>query len=527
MREIEPRQWNSILTLLAGMIVGLLLGLFIGWVVWPVEWQGATLNELFPTERAEYLGAVADAFALNRSPEAAEVARQRVAALGDNLSSELEAAIAHFSNTADPNRELRINNLTFLASNLGISTPGLVGVTQDAPANTASASDTGNVAPSPESNAATTPGWLTWLLYVLAGLLLIVLGLYLILRMRQGQGGVPTGEYIDREIGSLQNAVVDPWAQRTQSYVAADDDPVYAMPATADNDWQRPVPADPTLADEYSFDDDPEEPSHVRPGAQTWVGANRGSHVAQLRLDQGDDGSAEEEDFVEEDEDESEPPAPMPPLAGVAAPSAAAMRQPNEPPQSAEAPLFQSHLEPRPTPVRTESSFKGAATHLERPVSLSRPLTKYKMLEIYTAHYQVGIHDYNESRPLMDSTTGKYVGECGMGASTKNSLLQNHPDQVVALEVWLFDKTDEKNVGTQTRVLLSEYAIDHNLEQAFTKERQDDPRPFTAQPNTRFQLESQNLLLDCTITEAVYMPSGPNKGIFQSVTVEMAVYKKG
>jgi hypothetical protein len=114
-----------------------------------------------------------------------------------------------------------------------------------------------------------------------------------------------------------------------------------------------------------------------------------------------------------------------------------------------------------------------------------------------------------------------------MGASPKNGLLQNTSDQVIALEVWLFDKSDERSMATQTRVLFSEYAIDHHLDQAFLKERQDDPRPFTAQPNVHFQLESQNLMLDCTIIEVIYTPSGPLKGAFQSVKVEMAVQKKG
>jgi hypothetical protein len=148
------------------------------------------------------------------------------------------------------------------------------------------------------------------------------------------------------------------------------------------------------------------------------------------------------------------------------------------------------------------------------------------LLEIYTAHYHAGIHDYDESHPITDPSSAKYIGECGMGVSTKNGLLQNNQEQVVALEVWLFDKTDEKNIGSQTRVLLSEYAIDHNLEQAFLKERQSDPRPFTAQPNVRFQLDSQNLLLDCTIVEAIYAANGSAKGTFQSVKVDMAVHRK-
>ena len=160
-----------------------------------------------------------------------------------------------------------------------------------------------------------------------------------------------------------------------------------------------------------------------------------------------------------------------------------------------------------------------------RPTTYTRGTSRFKQLEVYVAQFQAGIQDYDETHPITDPSTGKYIGECGMGVSTKNGLL-NRSEEVVALEVWLFDKTDEKNMGSQTRVLLSEYAVDHNLDQAFLKERQDDPRPFTAQPNVRFQLETQVLRSDCTITEAIYTPSGPTKGTFQSVTVEMSVNKK-
>lgn len=74
--------------------------------------------------------------------------------------------------------------------------------------------------------------------------------------------------------------------------------------------------------------------------------------------------------------------------------------------------------------------------------------------------------------------------------------------------------------------MLSEYVIDNNLEQIFLKERENNPSPFMAQAGVHFQLESQNLLLDCLIVEADYMQGGVNKGIFEKVKVEMNVQQK-
>ena len=148
------------------------------------------------------------------------------------------------------------------------------------------------------------------------------------------------------------------------------------------------------------------------------------------------------------------------------------------------------------------------------------------IIDQHLFYYQMGMAEYDESRPIVDPQSGKYIGECGMGASSKNGLAQVGADQLVALEVWLFDKSDERNLGNQTRILLSEYAIDHNLEQAFLKERQDNPRPFTAQRNVTFQLESQNLLLNCLIVDVKYSTNPATKGIFEQIKVDMTVQKK-
>ena len=64
-----------------GAVIGLALGLWIGWGLWPVEWQGGTLRDLDQAGKAEYIAAVADAFVIYDTPEAAANARQRLGAL--------------------------------------------------------------------------------------------------------------------------------------------------------------------------------------------------------------------------------------------------------------------------------------------------------------------------------------------------------------------------------------------------------------------------------------------------------------
>jgi hypothetical protein len=544
MRFRQPRAFNAGVALVAGVVIGLAVGLLIGWVIWPVEWQGAAVNELFPEAKAEYLAAVAEGYAMYSSPEAAERARRRVAGFGDQLGSELEAAIGHFSASDDPEKSLRISNLTSLAAALGVTLPNLVGVTgaegdAPAPVEEAAATPVDTVA-SPENAAAeqaTAPddagiGWGGWLLGTLIALGLILGGLYLLLQLARRNNATadePMGQIIDREISALQPAEN---AARDQPRLGASGPQPGANRELEDDEFDLP-PIRPAAThqpnaepDEYRFDDDPDDYTSFRAGTPG-AAANRAGHYTSFPLDSNRSGLRRPEPAVtpidpEEEEDEDdlwEEDDETPTTTGI---------QPG--------PGFNSGSTPAATGVGFDQNHRsgvsnanaapGRANSLPRPMTYSRGAARSKLLEVYTAHYHAGIQDYDEAHPITDTHSGKYIGECGMGVSNKHGTLPNNPNQVVALEVWLFDKTDDKNLGNQTRVLLSEYAIDHNLDQAFLRERQDDPRPFTAQPNVQFQVEGQNLLLDCTILEAVYTPSGPNKGVFQSVKVEMAVHRK-
>jgi hypothetical protein len=275
---------------------------------------------------------------------------------------------------------------------------------------------------------------------------------------------------------------------------------------------------------EYGFEDDVDEPATTSVFPDRPVAAPA-SHFSRVQLNENDQDETDESDFAgipNEKDDGDEDGIKASGLHTQNRASNASIGRP-APDASTAANSWAKSTEASFAPPTVNSARSETAARVS---GFSTRNARYKLLEVYTAEYQMGMRDYDEAHGITDTQTSKYIGECGMGTSAKNGLLQNNPDHVVALEVWLFDKTDEKNMGSQTRVLLSEYAVDHNLEQAFVKERQDDPRPFTAQPGVQFDLESQNLLLKCVIVEAVYAASGPTKGIFQSVKVEMHVHKK-
>ena len=611
MNNAKPQQLLATVFSVA-LSIGLLLGLFIGWVLWPVEWQGATLNDLDTAEKAEYLAAVADAFVIYSDPEAAEIAWQRLQGFQPDIQQSFNDAIIYFRDSQQPERAIRISNLGRLASAIGLVPPTLAAIAEPTtegalmplanPAATSNNDTTATGVTTTDTATATTEagssGWVRWLLWLLV-LLLIGGGLYLLRTFMGDDSQLWLASLRERLQNLRSSTATAPWDNDSlgadeftdddyaagiskrqpltgRQLVTADDD--LSFEDEDDGDWRSPAarssdtnyqrdnfsgqetatyrrpPSDqqrPAIEADFAADHDYLDPDELdgdlddegfiadedddsRGGQSTARLPNRFA-VADYALtdnDEDDEIEAEEDDLdVALDTKGKVLPASL--KSGTAAQVSGRSSKLDEQiaddededdeddevediddtPQRATPPVVPLARHREPTPVASAI-----------PAPTQRP--RYKILEQHTLQYRVGIQEYDESKAIMDQAAGKYIGEFGMGVSTKNALAQTTPDQVVALEVWLFDKSDERSMGQQTRILLSEYAVDHNLEQLFLKERQDNPRPFTAQSGVHFQLESQNLLLDCVLIEVKYAQSGPAKGIFQSVKVEMTVQQK-
>ncbi len=170
-----------------------------------------------------------------------------------------------------------------------------------------------------------------------------------------------------------------------------------------------------------------------------------------------------------------------------------------------------------------DDSMESVAAPAASQPSAAVRQTSGRILDTFIAHYQAGVIDFDQSFKIVDPESNRYVGECGMGVNVKNGILQDDPENVIALDVWLYDQKMEKSLGNRTRVLLSEYAFDRNLEPALMRERPNDPPPIVAQPGISFQLKGQSLILDCEVIEAEYVKSERDAGVFQNIKVEMTV----
>ena len=132
--------------------------------------------------------------------------------------------------------------------------------------------------------------------------------------------------------------------------------------------------------------------------------------------------------------------------------------------------------------------------------------------------YMVGDDLFDDSFSI-DSPTGEFLGECGVGIS--ETIGVGEPKKVTALEVWLFDKND---IQTVTKVLMSEHAFsDENLLNRLSAKGD----PFLAKPGAEIELDTATLHLVARVVDMDY-GSGPSPqdSYFERVTLEIAVWQK-
>ncbi len=133
--------------------------------------------------------------------------------------------------------------------------------------------------------------------------------------------------------------------------------------------------------------------------------------------------------------------------------------------------------------------------------------------------YMLGDDLYDDSFSI-DSSTGEFLGECGVGISDVIGV--GEPKKVTAFEVWLFDKND---IQTVTKVLMSEHAYN---DPAIRQRLLSKGEPVMIQPNERILLETATLQLEARIIDQNYGQGAlPANSYFERLTLELAVWPRG
>jgi hypothetical protein len=136
----------------------------------------------------------------------------------------------------------------------------------------------------------------------------------------------------------------------------------------------------------------------------------------------------------------------------------------------------------------------------------------------FMATYNLGDDLYDDSFAI-DSPTGVFLGECGVGIS--DTIGVGDPKKVTAFEVWLFDKND---IQTVTKVFMSEHAYnDVETSQRLAAKGE----PVLVEPNKHVLLETATLQLEARIVDMNYAQGAlPPNSYFSGMILELSIWPK-
>jgi hypothetical protein len=132
--------------------------------------------------------------------------------------------------------------------------------------------------------------------------------------------------------------------------------------------------------------------------------------------------------------------------------------------------------------------------------------------------YTLGDDLYDDSFSI-DSATGEFLGECGVGVS--DTIGVGDPKKVSAFEVWLFDKND---IQTVTKVLMSDHAYN---DPDSTQKLAAKGEPVLVTPGKSVVLETATLQMEARVVDISYgQGSMPYGSFFDRLTLELAIWPK-
>jgi hypothetical protein len=179
------------------------------------------------------------------------------------------------------------------------------------------------------------------------------------------------------------------------------------------------------------------------------------------------------------------------------------------------------------TPTENETPESEGDLSIESEEQLAEPGAPEKAevseegtepLERFVTTYVLGDDLYEDSFTI-NSASGEFLGECGVGISEPIGV--GDPKKVTAFEVWLFDRKPSR---TSTTVLLSEYANQKADVRASLAPR---GTPVLAAPGADFWMETPGLQLRVVIRELMYGEGAmPHNSYFERLTLQLEIWAK-
>jgi hypothetical protein len=176
-------------------------------------------------------------------------------------------------------------------------------------------------------------------------------------------------------------------------------------------------------------------------------------------------------------------------------------------------PLFRNTQSSQPT-----ITTRGGEVTNQTVIPDYQALGQEPPISQFVTTYVLGDDLFDDSFSI-DSPSGEFLGECGIGIS--ETIGVGDPKKVQAFEVWLFDKND---VQTVTKVLMSAHAYN---DVATFQRMQAKGEPFMVERGKQIVLETAALQLVATVADAAYGQGAlPEQSYFDRLTLEISVWPK-
>lgn len=169
-------------------------------------------------------------------------------------------------------------------------------------------------------------------------------------------------------------------------------------------------------------------------------------------------------------------------------------------------------LSPDVVDEETEPTAATATAVEKIATSGEAPITQFM------ATYNLGDDLYDDSFAI-DSPTGVFLGECGVGIS--ETIGVGDPKKVTAFEIWLFDKND---IQTVTKVFMSDNAFnDVEISQRLAAKGE----PVLVERGKTVLLDTATLQLEARVVDMNYAQGAlPANSYFERMILELSIYPK-
>jgi hypothetical protein len=140
-----------------------------------------------------------------------------------------------------------------------------------------------------------------------------------------------------------------------------------------------------------------------------------------------------------------------------------------------------------------------------------------RQLAGFQAVYQHGTEEFDRAF-IIENANGDFLGECRIGIA--ETIGSGSEKQVVAFELWLFDRNDER---TFTRIIMSEDAY---YDEALRAKLATRGEPVLADPGAPIALETASLIINAEVMEVDYLPGDSDRLVFDRFGIDLQAWVK-